>query len=86
VNFSLFFVNTKFIFPFRCPLPPLMLMFSDDTFFLPFQVIKLYERCVIACASYSEFWIRYVQCMEDKGSLELANNALARATHVFVKV
>jgi pre-mRNA-processing factor 39 len=26
-----------------------------------------------------------VQCMEDKGSLELANNALARATHVFVK-
>lgn len=52
----------------------------------PFQVIKLYERCVIACASYSEFWIRYVQCMEDKGSLDLANNALARATHVFVKV
>lgn len=51
-----------------------------------FQVIKLYERCVIACASYSEFWIRYVQCMEDKGSLDLANNALARATHVFVKV
>ncbi|KAF8717970.1 hypothetical protein HU200_025435 [Digitaria exilis] len=49
------------------------------------KVIKLYERCVIACASYSEFWIRYVQCMEEKGSLELANNALARATHVFVK-
>ncbi|WVZ55947.1 hypothetical protein U9M48_006544 [Paspalum notatum var. saurae] len=49
------------------------------------KVIKLYERCVIACASYSEFWIRYVQCMEGKGSLELANNALARATHVFVK-
>ncbi|KAL6867622.1 hypothetical protein ACP4OV_015646 [Aristida adscensionis] len=49
------------------------------------MVIKLYERCVIACASYPEFWIRYVQCMEDKGSLELASNALARATHVFVK-
>ncbi|XP_066398056.1 pre-mRNA-processing factor 39-1-like isoform X2 [Miscanthus floridulus] len=49
------------------------------------KVIKLYERCVIACANYSEFWIRYVQCMEDKGSLDLANNALARATHVFVK-
>ncbi|PWZ53817.1 hypothetical protein Zm00014a_016290 [Zea mays] len=49
------------------------------------KVIKLYERCVIACASYSEFWIRYVQCMEDKRSLDLANNALARATHVFVK-
>uniref|UniRef100_J3LLA6 Suppressor of forked domain-containing protein n=1 Tax=Oryza brachyantha TaxID=4533 RepID=J3LLA6_ORYBR len=49
------------------------------------KVIKLYERCVIACASYSEFWIRYVLCMEGRGSLELANNALARATHVFVK-
>lgn len=49
------------------------------------KVIKLYERCVIACASYSEFWIRYVQCMEHRQSLELANNALARATHVFVK-
>lgn len=51
-----------------------------------FQVIKLYERCVIACASYSEFWIRYVLCMEARGSIELANNAMARATHVFVKV
>ncbi|KAL6648586.1 hypothetical protein ACP70R_012810 [Stipagrostis hirtigluma subsp. patula] len=49
------------------------------------EVIKLYERCVIACASYPEFWIRYVKCMEDKGSLELASNALTRATHVFVK-
>ncbi|EEE58564.1 hypothetical protein OsJ_09874 [Oryza sativa Japonica Group] len=49
------------------------------------KVIKLYERCVIACASYSEFWIRYVLCMEARGSIELANNALARATHVFVK-
>lgn len=27
-----------------------------------------------------------MQCMEDRQSLELANNALARATHVFVKV
>lgn len=50
------------------------------------QVIKLYERCLIACANYPEYWIRYVLCMEASGSMELANNALARATQVFVKV
>ncbi|KAJ0967496.1 hypothetical protein J5N97_024413 [Dioscorea zingiberensis] len=49
------------------------------------KVVKLYERCLIACASYSEYWIRYVLCMEASGSMELANNALARATQVFVK-
>ncbi|XP_073001173.1 pre-mRNA-processing factor 39-1 isoform X2 [Typha latifolia] len=49
------------------------------------KVVKLYERCLIACANYPEFWIRYVLCMEASGSMELANNALARATQVFVK-
>ncbi|XP_031482561.1 pre-mRNA-processing factor 39-1 isoform X1 [Nymphaea colorata] len=49
------------------------------------KVVKLYERCLIACANYSEFWIRYVLCMEANGSMELAINALARATQVFVK-
>ncbi|KAG1361886.1 pre-mRNA-processing factor 39 [Cocos nucifera] len=49
------------------------------------KVVKLYERCLIACANYPEFWIRYVLCMEASGSMELANNALARATRVFVK-
>ncbi|PON66832.1 Tetratricopeptide-like helical domain containing protein [Trema orientale] len=49
------------------------------------KVVKLYERCLIACANYSEYWIRYVLCMESGGSLDLANNALARATQVFVK-
>lgn len=50
------------------------------------QVVKLYERCLIACANYPEYWIRYVLCMEAVGSLDIANNALARATQVFVKV
>ncbi|KAL6564512.1 hypothetical protein OROMI_015962 [Orobanche minor] len=48
-------------------------------------VVKLYERCLIACARYPEYWIRYVLCMEASGSMELAENALARATQVFVK-
>ncbi|XP_047317553.1 pre-mRNA-processing factor 39-2-like isoform X2 [Impatiens glandulifera] len=49
------------------------------------KVVKLYERCVIACANYPEYWIRYVLCMEASGGMDLANNALARATQVFVK-
>ncbi|KAG0465322.1 hypothetical protein HPP92_019486 [Vanilla planifolia] len=49
------------------------------------KVVKLYERCMIACANYCEYWIRYVLCMEASGSMELAANALARATQVFVK-
>ncbi|KAJ6401612.1 hypothetical protein OIU84_016919 [Salix udensis] len=38
-----------------------------------------------ACANYTEYWIRYVLCMEAYGNMDLANNALARATQVFVK-
>lgn len=49
------------------------------------KVVKLYERCLIACANYPEYWIRYVKCMEAHGSLDLAENALIRATQVFVK-
>ncbi|KAF4387058.1 hypothetical protein G4B88_024630 [Cannabis sativa] len=49
------------------------------------MVVKLYERCLIACANYSEYWIRYVLCMEASKSLDHANNALVRATQVFVK-
>lgn len=49
------------------------------------QVVKLYERCLIACANYPEYWIRYILCMEASGSMDLTENALARATQVFVK-
>ncbi|XP_076942768.1 pre-mRNA-processing factor 39-1-like [Bidens hawaiensis] len=49
------------------------------------KVVKLYERCLIACANYPEYWIRYVLCMEASGSMDLAENALVRATQVFIK-
>ncbi|KAJ7296353.1 hypothetical protein O6H91_Y128900 [Diphasiastrum complanatum] len=49
------------------------------------KIVKLYERCLIACANYPEYWIRYVHKMEMDGSLEAANDALTRATLVFVK-
>ncbi|KAH9610318.1 hypothetical protein KSS87_008671 [Heliosperma pusillum] len=49
------------------------------------KIVKLYERCLVACANYPEFWTRYILCMEGRGSVDLADNALARATQVFVK-
>ncbi|GAB4830096.1 hypothetical protein Ancab_019738 [Ancistrocladus abbreviatus] len=49
------------------------------------KVVRLYERCLVACANYPEYWIRYILCMEASGSMDLADNALARATQVFVK-
>lgn len=56
------------------------------SFVLVNQVVKLYERCLIACANYPEYWVRYVLSMEASENMDLANNALARATQVFVKV
>ena len=50
------------------------------------QIVKLYERCLISCANYPEFWMRYVDFMESKGGKEIANDALVRATNTFLKV
>ncbi|KAI7730343.1 hypothetical protein M8C21_025100, partial [Ambrosia artemisiifolia] len=47
--------------------------------------VKIYERCLIPCANYPEFWMRYVEFMESKGGRELASFALERATQVFLK-
>lgn len=47
--------------------------------------VKIYERCLIPCANYSEFWIRYVDFMDAKGGREIANDALKRASKVFLK-
>ncbi|KAL0534940.1 hypothetical protein IC582_029244 [Cucumis melo] len=47
--------------------------------------VKLYERCLIPCASYPEFWMRYVEFVETKGGREIAMFALERATKTFLK-
>lgn len=54
--------------------------------YVDMQTIKLYERCLIACANYPEYWIRYVQRMDAEGKVESAVDALERASTVFVKV
>lgn len=48
--------------------------------------MKLYERCLISCAQYPEFWMRYVDFVDSKGGREIALDALERATHIFLKV
>ena len=50
------------------------------------QAVKLYERCLIPCANYSEFWIRYSEYVDAKGGREIANHALGRASSCFAKV
>lgn len=50
------------------------------------QAIKLYEKCLIPCANYPEFWMRYVDFLEAKGGRELAISALDRATQIYLKV
>ncbi|KAK8958956.1 hypothetical protein KSP40_PGU002781 [Platanthera guangdongensis] len=47
--------------------------------------VKIYERCLIPCANYSEFWIRYVDFVDVKGGREIANDAVERASNVFLK-
>ncbi|RDX60122.1 prp39, partial [Mucuna pruriens] len=47
--------------------------------------VKLYERCLIVCANYPEYWMRYVDFMEAKGGREIANYSLDRATEIYLK-
>ncbi|KAL6646426.1 hypothetical protein ACP70R_018034 [Stipagrostis hirtigluma subsp. patula] len=47
--------------------------------------VKLYERCLIPCANYPEFWIRYAEFVNSTGGREIADYALRRASSCFVK-
>eukprot|EP01025_Chloroclados_australasicus_P022835 TRINITY_DN2337_c0_g4_i1.p1 TRINITY_DN2337_c0_g4~~TRINITY_DN2337_c0_g4_i1.p1 ORF type:complete len:689 (-),score=100.22 TRINITY_DN2337_c0_g4_i1:257-2323(-) len=48
------------------------------------ETVMLYERCLIACALYSDFWRRYVRYLESK-DVNSARNALKRATEIHCK-
>lgn len=50
----------------------------------PARVVKLYERCLIAAAYYSEFWLRYAKWLETHKGKEAARDALVRATTIFL--
>jgi len=49
------------------------------------RLVKLYDRCLVACAQYPEFWCRYATYIEKIGQTEKARNILHRATSIFVK-
>ncbi|KAI9358871.1 hypothetical protein DFJ73DRAFT_656655, partial [Zopfochytrium polystomum] len=48
------------------------------------RVYILYERCLVACALYEEFWLRYVKFLVSKGDSEGARNAFIRASSIFL--
>lgn len=49
------------------------------------KVYKLYERCVVACANYPEYWIRFVLSMKASGWECFAADAFDRAIRIYVK-
>eukprot|EP00854_Cymbomonas_tetramitiformis_P008047 gene8047-9562_t len=49
------------------------------------SVVHLYERCVIACANYPEYWIRYAKYSEKTAGADAARAVIQRASMVFVK-
>ncbi|KAF5840473.1 hypothetical protein DUNSADRAFT_16564 [Dunaliella salina] len=49
------------------------------------DVATVYERCLVPCASYPEFWERYVRWLEGKGMEAEARGALQRQVEVFCK-
>eukprot|EP01028_Stygiella_incarcerata_P002323 TRINITY_DN1433_c0_g1_i1.p1 TRINITY_DN1433_c0_g1~~TRINITY_DN1433_c0_g1_i1.p1 ORF type:complete len:508 (-),score=128.53 TRINITY_DN1433_c0_g1_i1:214-1737(-) len=48
-------------------------------------VIRLYERCLVACCYREEFWFKYTKYLESKGQTDLVRHALQRAARTFLK-
>ncbi|CAG8568103.1 2769_t:CDS:10, partial [Diversispora eburnea] len=54
---------------------------GDDT-----RIQVLYERCLVACALYEEFWQRYARWVISKNRLNDVRNIYERATSVFIPI
>jgi len=48
-------------------------------------IFKVFERCLIPAANYTEFWCKYADYMEKKGFLDRASEIYNRACSVYVK-
>jgi pre-mRNA-processing factor 39 len=48
------------------------------------RVYVLYERCLVPCAMYEEFWIRYARFLGTRGDVERLRNVYMRADSVFL--
>jgi len=56
---------------------------QDPSRFQP--TTKVYERCLVACASYPEFWNRYANFVAAHESEDKAREIFERATKIFTK-
>lgn len=51
------------------------------------RIVALYERCLVTCAFYDEFWFRYARWMSAQpGKAEEVRNIYLRATTLFVPI
>jgi len=51
------------------------------------RIVALYERCLVTCAFYEEFWFRYARWMSAQpGKSEEVRNIYLRATTLFVPI
>jgi pre-mRNA-processing factor 39 len=47
----------------------------------------LYERCIVVCALYEEFWLRYARWLQAQtGKIEEVRNVYQRATFIYVPI
>ena len=49
------------------------------------SIVRLYERCLIPCAYYPNFWMRYARCMERLQGPQVARDIIHRATRIHLK-
>jgi len=49
------------------------------------RVVKLYERCIVACCNYWEYWKNYIHYLESKNDEAAAREVFIRATTIFLK-
>jgi hypothetical protein len=58
---------------------------TTDAKYFP-DTVKLYERCLTACALHVEFWHRYARFLLDRGrDARAARLVFQRATGIFLK-
>ncbi|KAJ3296251.1 hypothetical protein HDU79_007147 [Rhizoclosmatium sp. JEL0117] len=48
------------------------------------RLYVLYERCMVPCALYEEFWLRYARCLTTRGDFDGARNVYYRAANLFL--
>ncbi|ORX60069.1 TPR-like protein [Piromyces finnis] len=48
------------------------------------RIYTLYERCLVSCALYEEFWERYAKYLASQGHIQDATNIFIKAINIFI--